>query len=291
MRLDKGRIRAGMTARSTKGEKLGKIIHADEERFVVEKGAFFPKDYQLYYEFVTELRGDEVIYALEDARVGRDGPAAASERRRGDLRESTAERVRAAGGGPGIAGAGASAAAAVVSKVKEAKAEVGARLGGRSTGEAPGERLLGQEELRIPLMDEEIAIEKVARAAGHVRIHKEVRLEERHVAVPVRREEVVIERLPGGEATGSPIGANAFREQTVDVPVSEEEIRVTKRPVVREELRVRRVSHEEQRDAAATLRHEEVEIEDTTPAGRKLADEDAAALAAAGREGADFRKV
>jgi uncharacterized protein (TIGR02271 family) len=143
--------------------------------------------------------------------------------------------------------------------------------------------------MRIPVMDEEIDVQKVAREAGHVRIRKQVRLEERHVTVPVRREEVVIERLPGREATAATIGAEAFKEQTVDLPVIEEELRVSKHPVVREELRVRRIAHEEQREAAATLRHEEVDVEDTTPSGRRLG-RDESKLSAAARE-AGFKKA
>jgi hypothetical protein len=69
MRLDRGKVRPGMTALSTKGEKLGKVIRCDDESFVVEKGVFLHKDYELYYEYVTEARGDELIYALEDSRL------------------------------------------------------------------------------------------------------------------------------------------------------------------------------------------------------------------------------
>jgi hypothetical protein len=76
MRFDLGRVREGMTALSTKGEKLGKVIRCDDESFVVEKGLFFRKDYELYYEYVTEARGGELIYALEDPRLARGRPPA-----------------------------------------------------------------------------------------------------------------------------------------------------------------------------------------------------------------------
>jgi uncharacterized protein (TIGR02271 family) len=288
MRLETGRIRPGLTARSTKGEKLGKIIRVDEEGFIVEKGVFFHKDYQLYHEYVTELRGDEVIYALDDAKLGRRELTDAE--RAPTAKQGNVETLRTGGAREVTAAGTAGAAGTIGAKLSEAKAKIEAKLDRRPGSEAASERLLETDgEMRIPVMDEEIDVQKVAREAGHVRIRKQVRLEERHVTVPVRREEVVIERLPGREATAATIGAEAFKEQTVDLPVIEEELRVSKHPVVREELRVRRIAHEEQREAAATLRHEEVDVEDTTPSGRRLG-RDESKLSAAARE-AGFKKA
>jgi hypothetical protein len=90
MRFDLGRVREGMTALSTRGEKLGKVIRCDDESFVVEQGFFFRKDYELYYEYVTEARGDELIYALEDSRlVAREaGRATAIAAKAGDVKTS-----------------------------------------------------------------------------------------------------------------------------------------------------------------------------------------------------------
>jgi hypothetical protein len=52
------------------------------------------------------------------------------------------------------------------------------------------------------------------------------------------------------------------------------------------------VSRDEQREAAATLRHEEAEIEDTTPSGRRLSrEEQAAQLSASERESQGPKKA
>ena len=117
-------------------------------------------------------------------------------------------------------------------------------------------------------MREEIGIEKVARESGHVRIHKTVHTEERHFSVPVTREEVEIEHIPIGRDT-APTGGRAFEEDTVDVPLYEEEVRVSKHQVLDEEVVVRTVARSEERQASATLRHEEAEIEDTRNAPEK----------------------
>ena len=82
------------------------------------------------------------------------------------------------------------------------------------------------------------------RETGRVRIHKSVRTEERHITVPVRREEVVVEHLAASPIRGAETLDEDFEEGTIDVTVHEEEVHVSTRPVIREELRVRKVSHE-----------------------------------------------
>jgi uncharacterized protein (TIGR02271 family) len=263
-----------MVAVSTKGERLGKIIHTDVASFIVEKGMFFPKDYKLRYEYVTDLQNGEVIYELEEsewagerreqARLDDDVLPARS----GLQTPAPAPRTGLAAAAVGTAGAGIG--------------KVGAELRSRATAEAFGR---SAEDIRIPLLDEEVSVEKFSRETGHVRIHKAVRTEERHLTVPVMREEIIVERSPA-RGDGVTAATAPFEDQVLDMAVHEEEIRVTKRPVVREEVRVRKVVHEEQREAAATLRHEECEVQETTPsitrnpAGRAA---DALGLGAPGR--------
>jgi uncharacterized protein (TIGR02271 family) len=241
MKYDKSRVRVGMKAISNRGEHLGRVLSKDDQGFIVEKGKFFPKDYLLRYEYISDLRGDELIYALDDLR--------------------TSERATTAAQRP-VAQASAASVGAI--PVPATAAPI------RTSAVAPrGHNLSADldidQEIRLPLRDEEITIEKVNRETGRVRIHKSVRTEERHITVPVRREEVVVEHLSASPIRGAETLDDDFEEGVIDVTVHEEEVHVGKRPVIREELRVRKVSHEEQRDAAATLRHEEVHVEDSSP--------------------------
>jgi len=118
-----------------------------------------------------------------------------------------------------------------------------------------------QDEVRMPLAEEQLLVEKQAKQAGEVKIHKEVVTEEKQVAVPVQREEVVVERTPVNEAR--PAAVDAFVEHDIAVPVMEEEVRVTKQPVVREEVRVRKEPVQEQRAASAEVRREEAHVDDS----------------------------
>jgi uncharacterized protein (TIGR02271 family) len=233
MRFDNNSVRTGMFVMGTQGERIGKVIRCDDETFIVEKGVFFPKDYELRYDHITDISGGTIRYALTDFLRGRDAVA----------ERPAAATAHEAAPPAGAATNGATAAAATATSRR---------------GESPAER----DEIRIPLMREEIGIEKVARESGHVRIHKTVHTEEKHFSVPVTREEVIIEHVAVGRDAA--LGADAsFSEDTVDVPLYEEEVRVSKRSILDEEVVVRTVARSVEREGSALLRHEEAEVEDT----------------------------
>jgi uncharacterized protein (TIGR02271 family) len=121
-------------------------------------------------------------------------------------------------------------------------------------------RDLSREEVRVPLAEERLEAEKRAVERGAVEVRKDVKTEERHITVPVRHEEVRVER----HAVDRPLtpGDAAFKEQAVRVPVVEEEVEIHKRPVVREEVRVTKQPYVEQRTASDTVKREEVDIDE-----------------------------
>lgn len=116
------------------------------------------------------------------------------------------------------------------------------------------------DEARVPLMEEELEVRKVVRETGRVQVRKDVVSEEKQVSVPVMREEVRVERIPGGSGEAAPTDA-AWRQDAVSVPVREEEIEIVKRPKVREELRIKRTPVQEQRTARETVKREVADID------------------------------
>jgi uncharacterized protein (TIGR02271 family) len=112
---------------------------------------------------------------------------------------------------------------------------------------------------RIQVKEEELHAHKQPVAAGEVRVHKEVRTEHQTVDVPVRKEEVVIERHG---VTGQPAATTDFRPgEEIRVPVMEEQVTVEKTPVVKEEVTVgKRVVQDTER-VAGDVRKEEVRVE------------------------------
>ena len=92
-----------------------------------------------------------------------------------------------------------------------------------------------------------------------------MRTEREQLRVPTKHEEVSVERVlveEGREASEAEIG-----EDEVTVLVTEEEIVTEKRPVVKEEIRVRKDVVEDEEVVEEDVRREEVDVEDQTEWG------------------------
>lgn len=118
------------------------------------------------------------------------------------------------------------------------------------------------EETRIPLTEEELVVQKKVREAGEVHVEKHVVTEQKQVTVPVTREEVHVERVAATPGAQERAGEGAFEESVTTIPVREEEVEVTKRPVVKEELRVSKEVRPEERRYAEEVRKENAEIKE-----------------------------
>ena len=56
-------IAEGMIVRSADGEKLGKVVACEAKTFQIEKGFFFPKEFTVKYEEITDMAKGEIILA------------------------------------------------------------------------------------------------------------------------------------------------------------------------------------------------------------------------------------
>jgi len=119
----------------------------------------------------------------------------------------------------------------------------------------------GEGEQRMQVREEELRATKRPVETGEVTVRKEVHTEHKTMEVPVRREEVVIERHA---ATGQTASSCDIREgEEIRVPVMEEQVSVQKTPVVKEEVTVgKRVVHDTER-VAGDVRKEEIRVERT----------------------------
>jgi uncharacterized protein (TIGR02271 family) len=140
---------------------------------------------------------------------------------------------------------------------------------GREEPSAGGENPHGgtpehDDELRVLRSEEELLAGTREREAGAVNVRKTVRTDRESLEVPTRHEEVSVERVPlSGEASEAEIG-----EDEVEVPVVEEEAVVSKRPVVKEEVRIRKDVVEETEVVEEDVRREEIDVEDDTTRNR-----------------------
>ena len=124
-----------------------------------------------------------------------------------------------------------------------------------------GSDLEDEDELRVQRTEEELRAGTREREAGALNVRKRVRTEREQVNVPTRHEEVSVERVPVNdrEASEAEIG-----EDEVTMPVTEEEVVTEKRPVVKEELRIRKDVVEDEEVVEEDVRREEVDVEDET---------------------------
>jgi uncharacterized protein (TIGR02271 family) len=108
--------------------------------------------------------------------------------------------------------------------------------------------------------EEELVAGTREREVGAMKIRKRVRTSRERLEVPVRREEVHVERVPvSGGTPGAEIG-----EDEIVVPVTETEVAVSKRAVVKEEIRIRKDVVEETEVVEEDVRREEIEVVDDT---------------------------
>jgi uncharacterized protein (TIGR02271 family) len=128
-----------------------------------------------------------------------------------------------------------------------------------------------QEDLRVQRSEEELRAGVREREAGQVNVKKSVRTEREVVRVPKRREEVDIERVPVvGEAREASGATEAdIGEDEVVLQVFEEEVVITKRVVLKEEIRLRKRVAWDEETVEVDLRKEEVEVGDQTKYGVK----------------------
>jgi uncharacterized protein (TIGR02271 family) len=134
----------------------------------------------------------------------------------------------------------------------------------QTTGMANPTEVSNEDEVRVQRAEEELRVGTRERKAGSIRVRKRVRTDHERIEVPTRHEEISVERVPvEGEASEAEIG-----EDEVVIPVTEEEVVVHKRPVIKEEVRIRKDVVEETEVVEEDVRREEVEVEDDTERGR-----------------------
>lgn len=128
------------------------------------------------------------------------------------------------------------------------------------------------QDIVVPLAREEALPRTVLHEVGQLRLHKVVRTEVKHFSIPVRREELVMERVSaeehGGEAARGaegravPAGAAPFEERTLVIPLYEERVEFTRTAHVWQEVSISKSTVEEMRQVHTTVRRETAEVEE-----------------------------
>jgi uncharacterized protein (TIGR02271 family) len=209
------------------GDKVGKVSAVYPGYIVVEKGLFFPTDYYIPMSAIASYDTNRVYLSVsKDAALGRGWDT-----RPVDLETATVGTI------------GASTDTFI------------------DTDRIAGARVATDEEIRIPVMEEELTATVREREAGAVRIEKDVITEEQTLDVPVTEERVRVER----RVVDRPISAadaDAFEETVIEVPLRTEEVDIQKRARVAEEVVVSKEATQRTERVADTVRREEVFVDE-----------------------------
>lgn len=124
---------------------------------------------------------------------------------------------------------------------------------------------------KIPVVEEKARVEKEVEKTGEVAVTKEQEVERKPISEEVKGETVEVERRKVEERPLSEYqkeGRDLQPGETVSVPVTEERVRVTKEPVVVEEIVLKKTPTTRQVKTEAELKKEHVEVEERKERGQ-----------------------
>ena len=229
---ESSRFNVGDDVYGSDGDKVGTVAEVQSSYIVVEKGFFFPTDYYIPTSAIASAGGGQVTL-----NVARDAALDSGWETVPDTGAAlTGVDVTATGSGGG-----------------SGRAETNAYEG------AP------EDELRIPVMEEELTATVRPAEAGAVRIEKRIVEEDRVLEVPVTDEQIRVER----RIVDRPVGANetqAFEEIVIDVPLSSEQVELQKQARVAEEIIVSKEAVQRTERVSDTVRREEVHVDESRKA-------------------------
>jgi uncharacterized protein (TIGR02271 family) len=267
---------AGYTLVDPSGEKIGKVddLFLDEndqpEYFGVKMGFLGTSSTLIPVDIATTDDERGVIEVSQTKDTVKDGPAFDDDREITPDYENEVRSYYGLGAATGTDDRGTYAdyssgdPGAVGPGMREGDTETGEFRGhsedDEGVNQSAGSDLEDRDELRVQRTEEELAAGTREVEAGLLKVRKRVRTDREHIEVPTRHEEVSVERVPvEGDASEAEIG-----DDEVVVPVTEEEVVVGKRPVVKEEVRIRKDVVEDTEVVEEDVRREEIDVEDET---------------------------
>jgi stress response protein YsnF len=127
----------------------------------------------------------------------------------------------------------------------------------------------GQEPLKVPVVREEVQVEKQVVDTGRgVRIHKTVAEHPCHIDERLLRDDVEVSHVPVDRIVPLDAApATRYEGDTLVVPILEEVLVVERRVRIKEELRITRTRREERHAETVMLKSEQASVERFDDAG------------------------
>jgi uncharacterized protein (TIGR02271 family) len=139
-----------------------------------------------------------------------------------------------------------------------------------TTAGTVGEDVSGPEtDQAMTRSEEELRVGTAQRETGRVRLRKHIVTEQVQQTVPVRREEVRLQREPITDANrDAAMSGGDLTEEEHEVTLHTEEPVVEKRTVPKERVRLDKDVEIDQRTVSEDVRHEEIDIDDSSTRDR-----------------------
>ena len=227
-------INVGDEVYGSDGDKVGTVAEVQSSYIVVEKGFFFPTDYYVPMSSVASADSNQVyLDVAKDAALQSGWDAQPVDLETATFDTTTVTDTTNVGTG-------------------YAASDVGAGYGlGTGQREVAGYEATAEDEIRIPVMEEELTATVREQEAGAVRVEKDVVTEER-----VRVERRIVDRpVTAGDAA-------AFDEMVIDVPLTTETVEVQKQVRVAEEVVLSKEAVQHTKQVRDTVRREEVFVDE-----------------------------
>jgi uncharacterized protein (TIGR02271 family) len=257
----------GMDVIGADGEKVGEIDAVERDYFIVRKGFFFPQDHYIPMTAISSYDEDGKVYlnVTKDEALEQEWGTPPAE-----TTGTVYSETGAANYGQGDLTDTEYRSAADLEREPNvdptlagtAGTTVDATYADEVTTTEYADRGTGYVERdseTIEVVDEELTATTRPVERGEVRVHKDVIEEQQTLEVPVTEEEVEVTR----RRVDRPVtdADHAFEEGTIEVPLRGEEVDVEKRARVVEEVDIDKTARQRSEQVSGTVRHEEVSVE------------------------------
>ena len=271
-------VQPGTDVYGTDDKKIGSVDDIQGEYLVVHKGFFFPKDHYIPFSAIASHTDDRInlnVSADEASSMNWDEAPVA-----GSTTETYAANDYDAASVPGTSTADGYATDATLTGTGTTDSHAAGTTTGTTDGyatdsatgteAAPFEhRTAGTvahsddtDDIRVPVIEEELSATTRGVERGAVRVETNVTEREQTLDVPVTEERVHVER----RTVDRPADATDISAQggVIDVPVYGEEVDMQKQARVVEEVEISKDAVQETRQVSGTVRREDVEVVDGT---------------------------
>ena len=243
-------VQVGDDVIGSDGHKVGSVAEVQPTYLVVEKGFFFPTDYYIPVSAITQVTDGQVVLDVSRDTALHSGWEIIPETASDTLLTADA----------GVTGQRGWDAVRDVPVTDEVVATEPSNLGVGEPAQAAYEAT-SEDELVIPLREEELTATVHPTEAGAARIQKRVVAEDRVLEVPVTEEHIRVERRVVDRAAdaGDP---DAFEEIVIEVPLTAEQVELHKQARVAEEVVVHKEAVQHTEQVHGTVRREEIDVID-----------------------------